>query len=105
MRTIYNICEEINDRGFSNSDKTFTNQNDAILYLRKLVAKDLRFYRREGYKIIYLNIYKSDPNSSFPQTIEFGIKKGLETNRFDVRVKESILFEDKSEFNKYPIQF
>ena len=104
MKTIYTICQEVNNNGFDNSDKCFINELDAIKYLRKVVASDILYYRRYGYKVLYLNVYSPNYGDTFAQTIEFGIKKGRKILRLDLRVKEVIVFENEAEFNRYPIQ-
>jgi hypothetical protein len=48
MKAIYCICREVNDKGFYNSDKTFSNKIDAISYLRKLVARMIIDAREKG---------------------------------------------------------
>jgi hypothetical protein len=107
MKAIYCICREVNDKGFYNSDKTFSNKIDAISYLRKLVARMIIDAREKGCKIMYLNDYKPDLTTDiFPKTIEFGyIDDDYNWARFDFRVNGITLFENQSEFSKYPVQF
>ena len=107
MKTIYCICKEVNDKGFYNSDKTFSNKIDAISYLRKIVASVIINARNNGYKIMYLNDYKPDLTTDiYPKIIELGyIDDDYNWTRFDFRVNGITLFENQSEFSKYPIQF
>ena len=107
MKTIYCICKEVNDKGFYNSDKTFSNKIDAISYLRKFVAKDIIRVRKRGLKISYLNNYKPDLSSDiYPKIIEYGYINGEGVfMHIDVRVNGITLFENQFEFSKYPIQF
>ena len=107
MKTIYCICKEVNDKGFYNSDKTFSNKIDAISYLRKLVAKDIVSVRNRGLKIKYLYDYKPNLSSDvYPKIIEYGYinEEGIFMH-IDVRVNGITLFENQSEFSKYPVQF
>ena len=107
MKTIYSICQEVNDKGLYNSDKNFKTPELANKYLRKIAAKTILNLREIGFKIQYVNVYKFDKNdTSFPATIEIGglnLEKGW--MRYDMRVKASILFDSEDEFSKYPIQF
>lgn len=107
MRTIYCISREANDNGFMNYNKTFLNKDDAIAYLRMIVAREIKYARSQGCKIMYLNDYK--PNLTrdiYPKTIELGyIDDSHNWARFDFRVNGITLFENQSEFSKYPIQF
>ena len=107
MKTIYCICKEVNDKGFYNSDKTFSNKIDAISYLRKLVAKDIVSVRNRGLKIKYLYDYKPNLSSDvYPKIIEYGyINEENEFIHIDIRVNGVTLFENQSEFSKYPVQF
>lgn len=106
MKTIYSICQEVNDKGLYNSDKNFQTPELANKYLRKIAAKTILNLREIGFKIQYLNVYKFNKDDQFPAKIEFGgfnFEKGW--MRYDMRVKASVLFESEDEFNKYPIQF
>ena len=106
MKTIYSICQEVNDKGLYNSDKIFQTPELANKYLRKIAVQTILFLRENRFKIRYLNVYKFNKDDQFPATIEIGglnLEKGW--IRYDMRVKASILFESEDEFNKYPIQF
>ena len=107
MKTIYCICREKNDNGFMSYNKIFINKIDAISYLRKIVARMIINARNNGCKIMYLNDYKPDLTTDiFPKTIEFGyVDDDYNWARFDFRVNGITLFENQSEFSKYPIQF
>ena len=105
MKTIYSICQEVNDNGLSNSDKIFQTPELANKYLRKIAVQTILFLRENRFKIRYLNVYKFNKDDQFPATIEIGgfnFEKGW--MRYDMRVKASILFDSENEFNKYPIQ-
>ena len=107
MKTIYCICREENDKGFMDLNKVFANKIDAISYLRKVVASVSINARNNGFKIMYLNDYKPDLTTDiYPKTIELGyVDDDYNWERFDFRVTGITLFENQSEFSKYPIQF
>ena len=106
MKTIYSICQEVNDKGLYNSDKIFQTPELANKYLRKIAVQTILFLRENKFNIRYLNVYKFNKDDQFPATIEIGglnLEKGW--IRYDMRVKASILFDSEDEFSKYPIQF
>ena len=107
MKKIYCICREKDDTGFMDYNKVFTNKIDAISYLRKIVASVIINARNNGYKIMYLNDHKPDLTTDiYPKIIELGyIDDDYNWVRFDFRVNGITLFENQSEFSKYPIQF
>lgn len=107
MKTIYSICQEVNDKGFYNSEKNFQTPELANKYLRKIAADTVNRLRKRGSVVKYINVYRFDKNdTSFPATIEIGGFDNIRGwVRYDMRVKTSVLFESEDEFNKYPIQF
>ena len=105
MKTIYSICQEVNDKGLYNSDKNFQTPELANKYLRRLAVQKILFLRENKFKIRYLNVYKFNKDDQFPATIEIGGFNNITGwVRYDLRVKASILFDSENEFNKFPIQ-